>query len=230
MSVTDATTGEKSWRDVIMKGISELRTTAARTGEYAGQDDPEFGPVSEYLGVSAPEWCKVTVYRIVQGQRVAFTHTEYFTEAVATTRKNNQEVINRMWSKRPRGQLAKCAEAGALRKGFPEEIGGELAAEEMEGKVIDGTAERIDPIDTSTVQRRSEPKRSEPKNREDPAKKAQDGPEPAIPENGVQLLERKMEAAGVDRDEFCHAFGVEALVSLPASKMTAAIKWINEQA
>ena len=37
-----------------------------------------------------------------------------------------------MWTKRPRGQLAKCAEAGALRKAFPDELGGVMTAEKMQ--------------------------------------------------------------------------------------------------
>jgi hypothetical protein len=46
-----------------------------------------------------------------------------------------------MWSNRPVGQLEKCAEAGALRRAFPEEIGNALTAEEMEGQqTIDGAA------------------------------------------------------------------------------------------
>jgi hypothetical protein len=39
-----------------------------------------------------------------------------------------------MWQKRPYGQLAKCAEAQALRKAFPEIISQHPTAEEMEGK------------------------------------------------------------------------------------------------
>ena len=37
----------------------------------------------------------------------------------------------------PRGQLDKAAEAAALRAAFPEELGNDYAAEEMEGQVID---------------------------------------------------------------------------------------------
>ena len=39
-----------------------------------------------------------------------------------------------MWRKRAYGQLAKCTEAQALRKAFPEFSGGQATAEEMEGK------------------------------------------------------------------------------------------------
>ncbi|CAJ0997499.1 hypothetical protein SODG_005668 [Sodalis praecaptivus] len=45
-------------------------------------------------------------------------------------------VPNAMWKKRPYGQIAKCAEAQALRKAWPE-IGQQPTAEEMEGKTLD---------------------------------------------------------------------------------------------
>lgn len=138
MSVKDAKTGQSQWRDVIMPSITEIRITASRTGEYAGQDAPVFGDMVEMQfgqkRITAPEFCTVTVYRIVHGEKVAFSHTEYFEEACATTKDGSP---NSMWTKRKRGQLSKCAEAGALRKAFPEEIGNEYTKEEMEGKVID---------------------------------------------------------------------------------------------
>jgi RecT family len=51
------------------------------------------------------------------------------------------DVPNEMWANRPVGQLEKCAEAGALRRAFPEEIGNALTAEETEGQyIVDGAA------------------------------------------------------------------------------------------
>jgi hypothetical protein len=41
-----------------------------------------------------------------------------------------------MWCRRPFGQIEKCAEAAALRRAFPEEIGNEYTAEEMEGHAL----------------------------------------------------------------------------------------------
>lgn len=142
MWVKDAN-GIGHMRDIVMPGIQEMRITAARTREYAGSDPAKMGatinvPVtnasdapSNVMMLSVPESVTMTVYRLVQGKKYAFTHTEYFLEAVA---RKNGGLINEMWQKRPIGQLTKCAEAGALRKAFPEELGGEYAAEEMEGR------------------------------------------------------------------------------------------------
>lgn len=154
MQVKNAQTNQYFWRDVIYPGIAENRITASRTGLHAGTDEPVFGPnvstsakVDNESGnvistMTAPEYAKVTVYKMVNGQRCAYTHIEFFEEAVARTKGS----INSMWTKRPHGQLAKCAEAGALRKAFPEELGGEYTAEEMLGHVLvdggDGVLER----------------------------------------------------------------------------------------
>lgn len=118
------------WRDVVMPGIGLYRTQASRTGELAGIDEPEFGPLVRIPGVSfeVPEWCKVTVYRVVSGQRVGFTACEFWSENYATAGRDSS-APNSMWSKRPRGQIAKCAEAQALRKAFPE-LGSQPTADE----------------------------------------------------------------------------------------------------
>lgn len=128
-------------RDVIMPGIELYRTKAHRTGEYAGQDEASFGPtIEENLGgvnVRYPEWCSVAVYRLVNGTPVRYSAKAYWLESYAT-QKRDSDAPNAMWKKRPFGQLEKCAEALALRKAFPEAVGAQPTAEEMEGRVIDG--------------------------------------------------------------------------------------------
>jgi phage recombination protein Bet len=135
----------KQMRDVIMPGIQHYRVQASRSGLYVGKTEPEFGPdVTETLGgakVTFPAWCKVTVKRSVGSAGVAeFTAVERWKENYATASRDTQ-APNAMWARRPYGQLAKVAEAQALRQAFPELIGGETA-EEMEGKEIGPDAAR----------------------------------------------------------------------------------------
>src|ERR1700675_3660028 len=139
----------RQMREVIMPGIDLYRTKAARTGQHAGTEEPQFGPMIEVVldgqTFTVPEWCGVAVYRMVGGEKRAFCAVEYWIENYATAGKD-ATAPNPMWKKRPRGQLAKCAEAQALRKGFPE-VGAAPTAEEMEGKSI-GTEVDITPRPT----------------------------------------------------------------------------------
>ena len=145
----------RSMRDVVMPGIGLYRVQASRSGQFAGMSEPEFGPmVTEQVGavqVTFPEWCKVTVYRQLPNGHIAeFTAKEYWIENYAIKGgKDKDQSPNAMWTKRVRGQLAKCAQAQALRMAFPE-IGSQPTAEEMEGKAI------IDAEATVVPQARSE--------------------------------------------------------------------------
>lgn len=148
------------WRDVVMPGIYEHRTTAMRTGQYMGHSKPVYGPLLEFLGVMAPEFCELTVYRWndQSKQRTEFPVMVYFSECVATKKdyKTKTEAVNARWTKAPRQMLTKCTEAAGLREAFPDEIGGEHTAEEMEGQSYSQTEEtvitRVDPRgDTSNV-------------------------------------------------------------------------------
>lgn len=139
--------------ETVWPGISEIRTTASRTGQYAGSDPAVFGDeiTREFTGatgkgerlsatVTFPSWCRVTVYRMIDGQRVPFpgprvVWTETFSQA------KGANVPNARWCRAPYQMLEKCAEAAALRKAFPEELAGELTAEEMEGKRVDEPSE-----------------------------------------------------------------------------------------
>lgn len=125
----------RAMRDVIMPGVNSYRVNAMRSRDYLGISEPEFGPMVEggAVGISYPEWCKVTVKRSINGQIAEFTVVEYWIENYATAGKDSS-MPNAMWKKRPRGQIAKCAEAQALRKAFPE-IASAPTYEEMEGKI-----------------------------------------------------------------------------------------------
>lgn len=124
--------------ETIWASIGELRTTAMRTGEYAGKSEIIFGPdVTRKLGpreYTFPEWAQCTVFRVIKGMRVEFAGSRvYWIETYASKKDGSP---NAMWEKRIRGQLAKTAEAEALRSAFPEEAGGDPTAEEMDGQSI----------------------------------------------------------------------------------------------
>ena len=145
--------------DVVMPGIGLYRIQAARTGQYAGMTEPEYGPeISVKLGgvdVIYPEWCRVTVKRQMAGGQIAeFTANERWLENYATASKDSA-APNAMWKRRAFAQLAKCAEAQALRKAFPE-VGSMPTSDEMEGKSFDEAAR-----DVSPAANRAEPKEPE---------------------------------------------------------------------
>jgi phage recombination protein Bet len=131
----------RQMRDVVMPGVNLYRTQAARSGECAGVTEPEFGPdVTEEIGgqrITYPQWCRVSVSRrLPTGEIVAFTAREFWKENYAVKGGADKSIApNAMWTKRPYGQIAKCAEAQALRKAFPE-IASQPTADEMEGKTL----------------------------------------------------------------------------------------------
>lgn len=158
----------KALRDVVMPGIGLYRTIADRTGAYAGISEPVYGPIRTLelnkevwsdgqkgrvknlvpYSFEYPEWCSVSVEKLVNGQVRQFTAKEYWLENYA---EKNDGSPNQMWAKRPYGQLAKCAEAQALRKAFPE-VGAQPTAEEMEGKYSEPPVRDVTPQPQQTQQ------------------------------------------------------------------------------
>lgn len=126
-------------RLTIVTGIDGYRLAAERSGAYAGQDDAEYGPVEQIsvpltgrdgavyktLKIKRPEWARVTVYKVVQKTRCAFTATARWDEYFPSKRPGK-------WEESPFLMLAKCAEALALRKAFPQDVVGLYVEEEVQ--------------------------------------------------------------------------------------------------
>lgn len=124
--------------------IDFMRIQAANTGDCFGITDPIFAGTPKEPDIFA---ATVTVKRIVQGQVAEFTATARWSEY-----KPDQAF---MWTKMPHTMLGKCAEALALRKGFPKQLAGLYAREEMDQAGQDAAplvqrAASPEPVDTAT--------------------------------------------------------------------------------
>jgi phage recombination protein Bet len=118
----------------IQTGIDGYRLIAQRTGEYAGSDDAIYDAETE----DHPNRATVTVWRLVEGVPRGFTATARWSEYKPAAGQDQ------MWQKMPYLMIAKCAEALALRKAFPQELSGIYTDAEMDqATTVDGTAREI---------------------------------------------------------------------------------------
>lgn len=120
-------------KQTIQTGIDGFRLVAQRTAERTGQalsyedtlwcgDDGEWRDV--WVSQQPPTAAKVTVCRGASRFPSVALMTEY-----AQTKKDG--TYTQMWATKGALMLAKCAEAGALRKAFPQDLSGVYTSDEM---------------------------------------------------------------------------------------------------
>lgn len=114
----------KAKREVwaVQVSIDGLRAIAERTRLYDGQDEPEY----EYTKDGLVKLARVRVYK--KGIPRPFVGVARWEEYVQKTREG---APTKFWSDMPFTMLAKCAEALAIRKAFPEDSSGLYVPEEM---------------------------------------------------------------------------------------------------
>jgi len=138
----------------IITGIDGYRIIAERTGNYRPDDEPPRYEYSESaksdtnpLGIIS---ASVAVYKFSHGEWHKTPAIAYWDEYAPVKdewvdrRKTGRKILTGKWPEMPRLMIAKVAEALALRKAFPNDLGGMYVQEEMDrAEVIDGTATEI---------------------------------------------------------------------------------------
>lgn len=127
----------------LQTGIDGYRLIADRTGKYAPGREPTFVYGEDGKLISATAYVKKLT---ADGTWHEVSATAFYSEYVQKTKEG---VPTKFWRDMPHSQLAKCAEALALRKAFPADLSGVYTHEEMQqadNQAISVQAEEVEPM------------------------------------------------------------------------------------
>lgn len=136
----------------IQTGIDGYRVTGHRLARLAGDEIAVEGPF--WRGAEGgwddvwldPNRPPLAAKYIVVKNGVKYSSVAMYGEYVQTYSKDGQQQPNSMWAKMPANQLAKCAEAAAWKKAYPNDFSGmvlEDAVQVIEAESTSVTSERV---------------------------------------------------------------------------------------
>jgi phage recombination protein Bet len=109
-------------KGALQVGIDGFRAIADSSGVYAGAEPIEYRGRLEWTykdqKIIVPELARAVIWKIVGGHKSPFTGEAYWTEFCPATDKESH-----MWARMPKHMLGKVAEAQALRRAFPAQLG-----------------------------------------------------------------------------------------------------------
>lgn len=143
-------------KNTIQVGIDGFRLIRDRKGNFQGQDEEWCGPDGHWrdvwLETTPPAAARLSVY--VHGYARPVVGIALWSEYAQIGRDGKPQSV---WASKPALMLAKCAEALALRKAYPQDLSGLYTTDE-----IPEAEQDQDGVYVTTTMRNTEPARTKP--------------------------------------------------------------------
>jgi len=174
-------------KQTIQVGIDGFRLIRDRKGTYQGHDEEWCGPDGTWKDVwldpkLPPAAARVSVY--VKGYQRPVVGIALWSEYAQVGRDGKPQSV---WASKPALMLAKCAEALALRKAYPQDLSGLYTSDELPEAEQD--ADGVHVVTTMQADSRKPPARAAQNSRKTPASKPGPGTADATRDQGAVFNE-----------------------------------------